>query len=347
MAAFQTYLDAVKQSLLPGGDHRAELFNDAGVADPTDKELANFLGLLDTIIGTETKKLGGAKDAGLVGQRRDAIALLIDFALNGPATGAFAHINRNVLCFQLALRVRRPKIIDQDETTLCGPVAIVVDVAKRDPVRYVRTVIQLFKTGHANWGSVELEPGLLIRNGFKNLTPEADYIILASVRGTAAIIIQEPTLRNIFTLTKPGALCKFLTDAGYADVIDRSFLQLSTPLKVLDAITPHPLFGEAHFSMDQGVKSLRQAQLEIEGGRIVIMNAAGTLSHIVGYTQPAVAAAGPIEADATHWTLLRKLRIDPNNVFVRLVTWGGARERTLAKNVFLSYYCGYVSGTPC
>lgn len=349
LRTFQAYLDDVKLTFSTGGDHRNDLFNVTLVLPPTDQELTNFLGLLDGIVGTETKKLGGAKDASLVTGRRNAIALLLDFALKGPLTGAFAKISRNTLCFQLALRVRRPKVIDQSLTTLCGPVALVVDVAKRDPVRYVRTAIDLFQKGHAAWGSFELAPGLLVRNGFNKQTPEADYVVLASIRDTAAIIIGEPTLRNIFTLTKPGALCKFLGDAGYCRIIDRTFLALSPALKTLNAITPHPLFDQNYLPLDKGIASLQKAQEEMGMGRTVIMNAASRLSNIVLGYAPANPAPGPIDAGETHWTLLRKLNVQPapGNVTVRLVTWGGSGDATMPTAVFLSYYCGYVSGDPC
>ncbi|MGB6745228.1 MAG: hypothetical protein WBE38_16390 [Terracidiphilus sp.] len=343
---FQAYLDAVRQAVnTVGGDHRAALFVTQQVDEPNDQQLLNFLGTLDGITGTETKKAGGAKSVAEVDARRQAIALLIQFVSTGPVTGAFSHLSRNMVCFELALRVRRPKIINQHLTTLCGPVALIVDVAKRDPVRYVNTALQLFETGRSNWGTTELAPGILIRKGYNNLTPEADYLLLASIRDAWAIVLESDTMRNIFTLTKPGALCQFLDDAGYTEIMDRTFLTLSTPLTVLNVITPHSLFGENHNPGDQGINSLRQAQEEMSIGRSVVMNAAGTLSYIVG-GQLAVAAPGPIQAADTHWTLLRKLSITPPNVSVRLITWGGSRERTIPLNVFLSYYCGYVSANP-
>lgn len=342
---FQAYLSAVKQDIAAGYDHRDSLFPNQQVDPPTDLELLNFLEILDGIIRTETKKAGGAKNTAQVDARRDAIALIMNFARTGPVTGAFSHIDRNIFCFQLALRVRRPKIIDQDQTTLCGPVALVVDVAKRDPVRYARMALDLFETGRAYWGTKELAPGIIIRQGYNQFTPKADYVVLASVRDAWAIILESDTMRNIFTLTKPGALCKFLEDAGYTEVMDRTFFSMTTPLKILDAITPHPLHGQNHNPGDRGIKSLRLAEQEMSIGRSVVLNAAGTLSHIIG-GDPVVPAPGPIDPAATHWTLLRKLTIAPPNVSVRLITWGGARERTIPLNVFLSYYCGFVSANP-
>ncbi|MGA7341117.1 MAG: hypothetical protein WBX18_10995 [Terracidiphilus sp.] len=349
MRDFDSYLAAVRQAYSTGGDHRAEIFDTDDVAEPTDRELVNFLGTLLGIVGTETGKLGGAKQQTQVDARSNAIRSLMDFANTAPVTGAFSHLTRNTVCFQLALRVRRPKIIDQDQTTLCGVVALVVDLAKRDPVRYARTAAQLFETGRSKWGNTELAPSLLVRTGFKSLTPQADYIMLASIRDTWAIIIGNETIRDVLTLTKPGALCDFLADAGYTDILDRTFLEMTKALSTLNALTPHSLHGQTHLPGDQGIKSLRQAQVEIEGGRTVVMNAAVDFSRGLkngAFTKGA--APGPIGAGETHWTLLRKLTIQNNgDVFVRLITWGGAREATIPQDVFLSYYCGYVSANPC
>lgn len=343
---FQAYLTELKQAVNGGGDHRAALFTTQQIDAPSNQELLNFLGVLDGIIGTETTKQGGAKNVARVDAQRNAIARIIHFAHTGPVTGAFSHIDRNTVCFELALRVRRPKLIYQGKTTLCGPVALVVDVAKRDPVRYVQMALDLFETGRAHWGTNELAPGIIIRKGYKNLTPQADYVVLASVRDSWAIVLESDTMRDIFTLTKPGALCKFLEDAGYSEVMDCTFFTLTTPLQVLNAITPHGLHGENHRPGDQGLNSLRLAEQAMSNGRTVILNAAGTLSHIIGGRAAAVVAPGPIDPSVTHWTLLRKLAITGPNVSVRLITWGGARERTIPLNVFLSYYCGFVSANP-
>src|ERR1700730_841599 len=64
----------------------------------------------------------------------------------------------------------------------------------------------------------KIKPSATIRNGYKGLLPEADYVVLASVRDTDAIVMSSGLLRNIFTLTKPGALGQFLLRAGYKDV---------------------------------------------------------------------------------------------------------------------------------
>ena len=120
-----------------------------------------------------------------------------------------------------------------------------------------------------------MAPGIVIRKGYKSLVPQADYLMLASVRDAWAIVLESDTIRDIFTLTKPGALCKFLEDAGYSDVVDRTFLNLSTSLNVLNAITPHPLYGQEHHSGDQGMNNLHLAENDISIGRSVIMNADG------------------------------------------------------------------------
>jgi hypothetical protein len=105
------------------------------VPDPgpglTQGDLLTFLSLLEAGIPRETTKTGAKKDATQVTERVKAIKKIEDFVTDQRKQSVFANINKNVFAFQLALRARSPRRIDQGETTLCGPAALVYDVAKR------------------------------------------------------------------------------------------------------------------------------------------------------------------------------------------------------------------------
>ena len=212
--AFNDYLKALDAAIKAGGNFRAALIDQAPdrTNPPTREQLISFLSKLRFALQLETKAGAAvAKDAGQVGRRGAAIAEIETFVQNPSAPIVFTHIDRNLFAFQLALRVRSPRIINQDNTTLCGPVALVYDIAKRDPQRYVRFAISLFSSGTAMFGLTQVTPSETIRNGYRaNVLPEADYVVLASVRDTDRIVIETDMLRHILTLTKPGALAEFL-----------------------------------------------------------------------------------------------------------------------------------------
>lgn len=56
-------------------------------------------------------------------------------------------MDRQVIVAELSDRLRDPMVIAQNPTGLCGPLAIVMELARRDPVRYVLAAKQLFETG--------------------------------------------------------------------------------------------------------------------------------------------------------------------------------------------------------
>jgi len=348
---FQQYLNNLDNAIRAGGNFRSAIFDDVAniVGTPTrDQLLIEFLPKLMIAINLETGRTGGAKDAGQASARGRAIAEIANFLETGGAS-VFSNIDKNAFAFQLALRVRSPRIINQGQTTLCGPVAMVYDIAKRDPERYVRFAIALLTTGTGQLGVAQITASTTIRNGYQRFLPEADYVVLASIRDSDAVILSLEPLRNVLTLTKPGALCEFMRQAGFTDVQDHSFLELSTPLRILNAVTKFGLHGSGHNSFDQGANNLQAAQTDLNvRGRFVVMNADAAVAgaFLNGWSDRLGVRPDPLPAAETHWTAVRKLRITGNTVRMKIVTWGGSYEGSIAKDALLSRYAGFISAQP-
>jgi hypothetical protein len=350
---FTTYLARLDSALEnDGAGFRKALFDAIPNTDNglTQTDLLRFLAKLDTGLHMETKKDGDAKDAVEVEKRSKAIHRIMEFVSDErQQQGVFAGINKHKFAFQLALRVRSPRVINQDQTTLCGPVAVVYDVAKRDPERYVDFALSLYSRGFGQLGATQVVPSTTILGGYRvGLLPEADYVVLASVRDTDAIVISSNLLRDVLTLTKPGALCEFLKRAGYRDVQDHTFLNLSVPLRVLNAVTPFELNGPGHNPFDRGEANLKSAAQEAYGGRFVVMNADVQVSQVLCDPRrpPLLARTDLLPAGETHWTAIRQLSVIGNQVDIKIITWGGSYKRKLDKTALLSRYAGYVSAQP-
>ena len=355
MNGFHKYLDRLN-SLLTNKDIPHGLFDE--IPDPgpdlEQSDLLAFLWSLEAWLPREETKAKVAKDATQVAERLKAIKKIEEFVTDKQKQSMFAKINKNVFAFQLAVRVRNPRKIDQKNVTLCGPVALVYDVAKRNPVEYVDLAISLFSTGAGQLGAAFVRPSAKIRQGYRvDLLPEADYVVLASVRETDAIVMSSDLLRGFLTLTKPGALCEFLKRAGYHDVEDHTFLNLSVPLKMLNAVTAFSLNAPNRDAVDRGEGNLRRAAYELNDlRRFVVMLAdidvARVVTHMMdqGKKKQLEALAKALPAGNTHWTAIRKLRINNDKVLVRLITSAGSHERILDKDVLLSRYAGYVSAAP-
>src|SRR5262249_37079749 len=96
---------------------------------------------------------------------------------------AFPEINRFKFAFQLALRIREPKLINQSQTNLCGPNALVIQMAREQPARYAALATQLFLTGRGFIDELKIEPDRSILLGFSDSAlGECDYVVLGSVR---------------------------------------------------------------------------------------------------------------------------------------------------------------------
>ena len=324
--------------------------NSADLIGLTDSDLLAFLSKLEAALHWETKKDGTLKDAGQVQQRVKALRKISDFVRHSQARGVFAKVDKNIFAYQLAVRARSPRLIDQKGTLLCGPAAIVYDLAKRQPDQYVDFAISLFTTGSgALPGKGMVRASAKIQGGYiRDLLPEADYVVLATLRGTDAIAYSPDYLRALLTLTKPAALCEFLTRTGYSSVEDHTFLHLGMSLKLLNTVTPFPLNARGHDPLDRGEQNLKAAQNALVAKeRLVIMLAEGAVAEAMKNGKDLAVRTGSLPADATHWTAIRKLEFKPNNkVSIKLMSWGGTHERTLDKDALLSRYAGYVCAKP-
>jgi hypothetical protein len=350
MNEFHKFLDRLNNSLtfkdIPHG-----LFDQIPDPGPVlgQADLLAFLWSLEAWLPREVTKAKVAKDATEAAERLKAIKKIEEFVMDKRKQSMFPKIDKNIFAFQLAVRVRNPRKIDQKNVTLCGPAALVYDVAKRNPVAYVDFAISLFSTGAGSFGATVVQPSEKIRQGYRSdLLPEADYVVLASVRDADAIVMSSDLLRGILTLTKPGALCEFLLRAGYRDVEDHTFLNLSLSLKVLNAVTAFRLNASNRDAVDRGEGNLRRAAYELNTlRRFVVMLADIDVARAATRADPKkLVPAKTLDAGNTHWTAVRRLQITGNKVEVKLITSTGSYRYEFDKDVLLSRYAGYVSAQP-
>lgn len=81
-------------------------------------------------------------------------------------THGWSHLHRAVIVSELRDRLRDPAIMRQSPTSLCGPFAVVLELARRDPWRFVRAVGRLLDEGTLSvldGVEIEAEPDLRAR----------------------------------------------------------------------------------------------------------------------------------------------------------------------------------------
>ncbi|MFO0592886.1 MAG: hypothetical protein U0441_35410 [Polyangiaceae bacterium] len=110
--------------------------------------------------------------------------------LASGTTSVWPHIDRATLVAQLRDRLRDPGVIVQNPTGLCGPIAILFELARRRPAEYVRAATELFETGQLTVGDVIIRAEEELRNEPMPAAPivEADWLFAATMRDDANLV---------------------------------------------------------------------------------------------------------------------------------------------------------------
>jgi hypothetical protein len=307
----------------------------------------DFINWMIAKIGTETAK-ARSRD------RIDALEIIKDFnATLGPK--AFPKVDRFKFAFQVALRIREPKFINQDGMNLCGPNSLLIQYAKDTPVGFALLARSLYETGKGYLDKLEIEPGPEIRGGYSEDIAEADYVLMGSLRNSAAVLLGDGIIRNIALLTKPGMLCEWLTKAGYSDVEDHTYFAVPFYVQPINLITQSSLHGPRPAHLLQGENSLALLQQKLAARHYVVMNAEADLSNLLLCSPRTLtdqrftpSTPGPSSAMSTHWTWVKSLQIQgashPKTVDIKFYTWGKSCSINGAPlDEFINRYVGFVS----
>ena len=109
-------------------------------------------------------------------------------ALRTLASGtanAWSHLNLATIVGEISDRLRDPLIMKQQKTGLCGPFAILMELARRDPVRYVIAARELLETGalHCPGGRVITAESELRQEPLTQVqTGQVDWLLGATLR---------------------------------------------------------------------------------------------------------------------------------------------------------------------
>jgi hypothetical protein len=109
-------------------------------------------------------------------------------ALKSLAKGTvniWAHMNRSTIVSEISDRLRDPMIMDQNPTGLCGPLAVVMELARRNAVRYVQAAKELLETGKLTCPTgrvIEAEQELRAEPVIAGDIGQVDWLLAATMR---------------------------------------------------------------------------------------------------------------------------------------------------------------------
>jgi len=250
--------------------------------------------------------------------------------------------NRVDIADQIMKRIIDPHEIDQGQSSLCAPAAFLYNIAQKYPLVYAKYITDLYDSGIAKLGSLEVKPGLDTRN--YNLPIESgmsrvDWIGLAGLRDSENDFLdyQSYTDRSA-GITMPGDLLAWFTKAGFASGVNDTNLQTDKKLSTLI---------QAHLKKQQGHAVCLFVGAKVfsgeKGGQDIPDHWAVLNSPIFidnKSVQPLVAKGKTINNDES--ILSKKLSF---NVY----HWGqnaypvNRRIPDLTVEYFLNYFYGYIS----
>jgi len=111
-----------------------------------------------------------------------ALQALKDFE-DSTTSGVWTQIAKPDLIADMRLAIESPLEVSNGQQNLCGPAAIVYELVKRNPERYVALMRQLYEQGYFNAGTIDITPASQL---YSIAVPSgitcADWMIMASMR---------------------------------------------------------------------------------------------------------------------------------------------------------------------
>lgn len=250
----------------------------------------------------------------------DVDQMLQDFA-NKPLGGAFPNIARMDVVDGLRARIAPggASCISQRRSSLCGAAAVMFCLVNRDPMAYVRYVIDLYEKGSAQFGTLTVKPGDACRNYAPKQIDEVDWIALASLRDSENRFMSYASVESdAAAITMPETIVSWF--------------------KALGATT--------HKSA-QWFGGLVQNQYEIASAGTACRSGRDVCLFI--NAQMLEGSMDALSVNPNHWIVLTKaisLDTKKREIALEIFTWGGIRRvpdsGTANLDDFLKNYYGYV-----
>lgn len=139
----------------------------------------------------------------------------------GGGSSAWKKIDRATVVAQVRDRIRDPGVMRQQKTSLCGPFSILMEFARRRPVRYVKAAGELLDTG--KWTTLTgrvIEADEDLRDDPPGTTKQADWIFAATMRDDP--VVADAVISDLtppLTPSSPGLGPEALSIDAFADAM--------------------------------------------------------------------------------------------------------------------------------
>lgn len=243
--------------------------------------------------------------------------------------GRWPNIPREALAAGMLDRVRNPYNVNQRAGPFCGPSAIVFELVRRDPLRYVQVCRSLYENGSFRSRTEEVRPrdALLNSRVGGGLSP-VDWMLVATLRDAENALFpiegedQSGTMAQIAGITTPWEMKGWTSELlGFDDARYESTY----------------LFGEFDAMRDA------HGAFRLGGVGFLMVNSAmaGNDAPLIGHPDHWVAYDGDLHIDEGIWYAW-----DSGRIRFSCYTWGSRRSVDVGEGPFEDWMWGAVMGRP-
>lgn len=242
--------------------------------------------------------------------------------------GLWPGLNKEQVIAEMRARLNDPFQVNQGGQPFCGPAAILFELARRHPPKYVEICRNLFQIGGFHTQSGQwISPSPRLRESKGNLLmPQADWMVLSTLRESENLIFPveadaPDVIRNIGGMTKPWEMAGWVREIlGYPQ-------------------------ANYHFAYRFGaLEAMRDAQATLNAGgtAFALITAQGMLGNklpLIPYPSHWIALLGNFAIqDGTHDQAMG------NRISFDIYTWAQKMHVDLAEGLFENCFWGVVLG---
>lgn len=141
-------------------------------------------------------------------------------------SGVWNHLDKQQIIDDLQLRLENPFKIEQGEQPFCGPAAVVFELIRKQPLRYIDICQSLYEQGSFDGFTKPIVAAGRLRRSYGKLRmAQVDWMLLATLRDSANLLVpvhpKAPAIiRNIAGITKPWEITGWVRELlGYPEPI--------------------------------------------------------------------------------------------------------------------------------
>ncbi len=252
-------------------------------------------------------------------------------------TGVWTHLDKSQIISEIRSRINNPYQIQQGEQPFCGPAAVVFELIRKQPDRYIQICQSLYEHGSfEGYSNKFVAAGRLCRSYGNLRMAQADWMILATLRDCANKIVpvhpKAPKLiREIGGITKPWEISGWVRELlGYPS---KSYpTPLSGEFRAIQAANSTIESGGVAFALinSQGLFG-NNSFLAARFHRIYPNHWVTIVSNISVESPTKISknSNGRIEFDIYSWG--RKIHVNTNPATIKDFFWGVTLGKSISK----------------